>query len=85
MENRRSAVYESEVRISELITEAIAVGRLAFANESLFMFLKNASERVGYIISVNSKFAPRALEAESIARLGLQRLIYGRNSRNEEL
>jgi eukaryotic-like serine/threonine-protein kinase len=43
-----------EVR-SELATEAKPVGRLAFANDSLLLFLQNASERVGYIISVDSK------------------------------
>jgi eukaryotic-like serine/threonine-protein kinase len=41
--------------MSELATEAKPVGRLAFANDSLFLFLQNASERVGYIISVDSK------------------------------
>jgi outer membrane protein assembly factor BamB len=29
---------------------------MAFGNDSLFMFLENASERVGHIISVDSKF-----------------------------
>jgi eukaryotic-like serine/threonine-protein kinase len=43
--------------ISELALEAKPVGRLAFANDSLFMFLENRSERVGYIISVDSKLA----------------------------
>jgi len=43
--------------ISELATEAKPVGRLSFANDSLFVFLENASERVGYIISVDSKLA----------------------------
>ena len=33
--------------ISELATEAKPVGRLAFSNDSLFVFLQNASERVG--------------------------------------
>lgn len=46
---------ETGTVISELATEAKPVGRLAFANDSLFMFLNNASERVGYIISVDSK------------------------------
>jgi eukaryotic-like serine/threonine-protein kinase len=46
---------ETGAVISELATEATPVGRLAFANDSLFMFLQNASERVGYIISVDSK------------------------------
>jgi eukaryotic-like serine/threonine-protein kinase len=39
--------------ISELALEAKPVGRLAFANDSLLLFLQNASERVGYIISVD--------------------------------
>ena len=43
--------------ISELTLEAKPVGRLTFANDSLLMFLENASERVGYIISVDSKLA----------------------------
>ena len=46
---------ETGTVISELATETKPVGRLAFANDSLFMFLQNASERVGYIISVDSK------------------------------
>src|SRR4030095_16901328 len=46
---------ETGAVVSELATEAKPVGRLAFANESLFLFLQNASERVGYIISVDSK------------------------------
>jgi eukaryotic-like serine/threonine-protein kinase len=46
---------ETGAVISELATEAKPVGRLAFANDSLFLFLQNASERVGYIISVDSK------------------------------
>ena len=46
---------ETGAVISELATEAKPVGRLAFANDSLFMFLQNAAERVGYIISVDSK------------------------------
>jgi eukaryotic-like serine/threonine-protein kinase len=41
--------------ISELALEAKPVGRPAFVNDSLLMFLENASERVGYIISVDSK------------------------------
>jgi eukaryotic-like serine/threonine-protein kinase len=41
--------------ISELATEAKPVGRLAFVNDSLLLFLQNASERVGYIVSVDSK------------------------------
>lgn len=43
--------------ISELALEAKPVGRLAIANDSLFVFLENRSERVGYIISVDSKLA----------------------------
>lgn len=43
--------------ISDLAVEAKPVGRLAFSNDSLFVFLENASERVGYIISVDSKLA----------------------------
>jgi eukaryotic-like serine/threonine-protein kinase len=46
---------ETGAVISELATEAKPVGRLALANDSLFVFLQNASERVGYIISVDSK------------------------------
>ena len=48
---------ETGTVISELTLEAKPVGRLAFANETLMMFLENASERVGYIISVDSKLA----------------------------
>lgn len=48
---------ETGALISELAVEAKPVGRLAFANDSLFVFLENASERVGYIISVDSKLA----------------------------
>jgi outer membrane protein assembly factor BamB len=40
--------------ISELATEAKPVGRLAFANDSLFVFLENASEQVGFIVSVDA-------------------------------
>lgn len=43
--------------ISELAVEAKPVGRLAFGNDSLFVFLEDASERVGYIVSVDSKLA----------------------------
>ena len=43
---------ETGAVVSELATEAKPVGRLAFANDSLFLFLQNASERAGYIISV---------------------------------
>ena len=46
---------ETGTVISELALEAKPVGRLAFGNDSLFMFLQNASERVGYIISVDSQ------------------------------
>jgi outer membrane protein assembly factor BamB len=46
---------ETGAVISELATEAKPVGRLVFANDSLLLFLQNASERVGYIISVDSK------------------------------
>jgi outer membrane protein assembly factor BamB len=45
---------ETGAVISELTTEAKPVGRLAFANDSLLLFLQNASERAGYIISVDS-------------------------------
>lgn len=48
---------DSGAVISELPVEAKPVGRLAFANDSLYMFLENAPERVGYIISVDSKLA----------------------------
>jgi outer membrane protein assembly factor BamB len=48
---------ETGAVISELATEAKPVGRLALANDSLFLFLQNASERVGYIISVDSKLS----------------------------
>jgi outer membrane protein assembly factor BamB len=41
--------------ISELATEAKPVGRLTFTDDSLLLFLQNASERTGYIISVDSK------------------------------
>ena len=40
--------------ISDLAVEAKPVGRLAVAGDSLFMFLENAAERIGYIISVDS-------------------------------
>ncbi len=43
--------------ISELVVEAKPVGRLAFANDSLLIFMENATERAGYIISVDSKLA----------------------------
>jgi outer membrane protein assembly factor BamB len=48
---------ETGAVISELAVEATPVGRLAFSNDSLFVFLENASERMGYIISVDSKLA----------------------------
>ena len=48
---------ETGTAISELATEARPVGRMAFANDSLFMFLEKSSERVGDIISVDSKLA----------------------------
>ncbi len=46
---------ETGTVMSELAVEAKPVGRPAFANDSLLMFLENASERAGYIISVDSK------------------------------
>jgi len=46
---------ETGTVISELALEAKPVGRLVFSNDSLLMFLENTSERVGYIISVDSK------------------------------
>jgi outer membrane protein assembly factor BamB len=46
---------ETGTVISELALDAKPVGRLAFANDSLFMFLENASEPVGYTIAVDSK------------------------------
>jgi outer membrane protein assembly factor BamB len=46
---------ETGTVISELAIEARPVGRLTFASDSLLMFLQNASERLGYIISVDSK------------------------------
>ena len=48
---------ETGVVISELALEAKPVGRLAIGNDSLFVFLENSSERVGYIVSVDSKLA----------------------------
>jgi outer membrane protein assembly factor BamB len=48
---------ETGAVLSELATEANPVGRLVFANDSLLLFLQNASERVGYIISVDSKLS----------------------------
>ena len=46
---------ETGAVISELATEAKPVGRLVFANDSMWLFLQNASERVGYLISIDSK------------------------------
>ena len=46
---------ETGIVISKLALDAKPAGRLAFANDSLLMFLENASERVGYIISVDFK------------------------------
>jgi outer membrane protein assembly factor BamB len=46
---------ETGAVMSELATEAKPVGRLAFANDSLLLFLQNASERLGYILSVDSR------------------------------
>jgi outer membrane protein assembly factor BamB len=48
---------ETGTVISDLATEARPVGRLTFANDSLFLFLENAAERLGYIISVDPKLA----------------------------
>jgi outer membrane protein assembly factor BamB len=48
---------ETGTVVSELAVESKPVGRLAFVNDSLLMFLDNASERAGYIISVDSKLA----------------------------
>ncbi len=48
---------ETGAVISKLVLEAKPVGRLALANDSLFMFLENASERIGHIVSVDSKLA----------------------------
>lgn len=48
---------ETGTVIAELSTEAKPVGRLALSNDSLFVFLQSASERVGYIISVDSRLA----------------------------
>lgn len=44
---------ETGTVISELATEAKPVGRPVFTKDSVLMFLENASERVGYIISVD--------------------------------
>jgi outer membrane protein assembly factor BamB len=48
---------ETGAVISELALESKPVGRLALANNALFVFLENPSERVGYIISIDSKLA----------------------------
>jgi len=48
---------ETGAVIAEIATEAKPVGRLAFSNDSLFVFLENASELVGYIVSIDSKLA----------------------------
>jgi outer membrane protein assembly factor BamB len=48
---------ETGTVISELAVESKPVGRLAFANDSLLMFLENVSERAGYIVSVDSKLS----------------------------
>lgn len=48
---------ETGAVLSELALEAKPVGRPAFANDSLFIFLENVSERMGYIISVDSKLS----------------------------
>ena len=48
---------ETGAIVAELALEAIPVGRLIFAADSLFMFLENRSERAGYIISVDPKLA----------------------------
>ena len=48
---------ETGAVMSELALEAKPVGRLALADDSLFMFLENDSERVGYIVSLDSKLA----------------------------
>jgi outer membrane protein assembly factor BamB len=46
---------ETGAVISELAIEAKPAGRLVFVNDSVLMFLQNTPERVGYIISVDSK------------------------------
>ena len=42
---------------AEIAVEAQPVGRLALTGNSLFLFLENRSERVGYIVSVSSDLA----------------------------
>ena len=44
---------ETGAVLAELATEAKPVGRIAFTDESLLVFLENALERNGYIISVD--------------------------------
>jgi eukaryotic-like serine/threonine-protein kinase len=56
---------ETGAVISELATKAKPVGRLTFADDSLFTFLQNASERTGYIISVDSKLTGVRWEQKS--------------------
>jgi outer membrane protein assembly factor BamB len=46
---------ETGTVVSELALDAKPMGRLSFANDSLFMFLENIPDRLGYIISVDSK------------------------------
>jgi eukaryotic-like serine/threonine-protein kinase len=46
---------ETGAVISDLAIEAKPVGRLVSVNDSVLLFLHNASERAGYIISVDSK------------------------------
>jgi len=58
---------------SELALEAKPVGRLAFANDSLFMFLENASERVGYLISVDSKLTTLRWKQRSLPEWASER------------
>jgi eukaryotic-like serine/threonine-protein kinase len=48
---------ETGAIVAGLAVEATPVGRLTFAADSLYMFLENASERAGYVISVDSKLA----------------------------
>lgn len=59
--------------ISELALEAKPVGRLAFANDSLFMFLENVSERVGYLISVDSKLTTLRWKQRSVPEWASER------------
>ena len=46
---------ETGAVISELALDAKPMGRMAFVNDSLFMFLENVRKRVGYIVAVDSK------------------------------